>query len=186
MKHTNDSRPPIADPSEAELLPEPLLWANGGHASDVVLTALADGQTNIVPAPVRLHVEQCSTCTTHLGHAALLSLHAGAELAAKNEHELVPERRPLPRLAIALGLAVALLGLLPTLLDPGRDLGTIRSFVTRDVPLFVRGLRTLVHRLGEPGSSAGLVLTYATAALLVAMAIAVVRILPNARKETPR
>ena len=37
MKHTTDSRP-----SEAELLPDDLLWAEAGHASDVVLTALAD------------------------------------------------------------------------------------------------------------------------------------------------
>ena len=181
MKGTNDSRSEMT-----ELLPDDLLWADGGHASDVVLTALADGQASIVPAPVRLHVERCTVCTTHLGHAALLSLHAGAELAARAEHDRAPARRPLPRLAIVLGLAVAALGLLPTVLDPASDVSTIRSFVTRDMPLFVQGLRTLAHRLGEPGSAAGLFLTYAAAVLLVAMAVAVVRILPNARKETPR
>ena len=170
----------------AELLPEELLWAEGGHASDVVLTAVADGQANIVPTAVRTHIERCSVCTSHLGHAALLSLHAGAELAAKAEHERLTARRPLPRLAIALGLAVAAIGLLPSVLDPERDVSTLRSFVTRDMPLFVQGLRTLAHRLGEPGSTAGLFLTYAAAVLLVAMAIAVVRILPNARKETSR
>ena len=182
MKHTNDSRP-----SEAELLPDELLWAEGGHASDVVLTALADGQAAIVPAAVQMHIERCTVCTTHLGHAALLSLHAGSELAATAEHERATARQPLPRLAIALGLAVAALGLLPTVLDPGVEAGALHTFVTRDVPLFVGGLRTLAHRLGEPGSAAGLVVTYAAAVLLVGMGIAVVRVLPNnARKETPR
>jgi len=186
MKDTNDSRPPHASASEVELLPDELLWADGGHASDVVLTALADGQRNIVPTAVWMHVEHCSVCTTHLGHAALLSLHAGAELAAKSEVERATVPRPLPRLPIALGLAVALLGLLPTLLDHDGGLSTVRSFVTRDMPLFVRGLQTLAHRLSEPGSSAGLFLTYAAAVLLVAMAVAVIRILPNTRKDTPR
>lgn len=181
MNGTNESRP-----ETAELLPDELLWADGGHASDVVLTALADGQTDIVPATVRAHVEHCSVCTTHLGHAALLSLHAGAELAAKAEHEHATARRPLPRLAIVLGLAVAAIGLLPSILDPQGDVTAVQSFVTRDVPLFLRGLRTLAVRLGEPGSAAGIFVTYGAAVLLVAMAVAVVRFLPNARKETPR
>ena len=134
-----------------------------------------------------MHIERCTVCTTHLGHAALLSLHAGAELGTTAEHERATARRPLPRLAIALGLAVAALGLAPSMLDPGAEAGTLRSFVTRDVPLFVGGLRTLAHRLGEPGSTAGLFVTYAAAVLLVGMGVAVARVLPNnARKEIPR
>ncbi len=181
MNGTNDSRP-----TATELLPDELLWADGGHASDVVLTAIADGQTSIVPAAVRLHIERCAVCTTHLGHAALLSLHVGVELAAKAEHERAPARRPLPVLAIVLGLGVAAMGLLPSVLDPHGGVASIRTFVTRDVPLLLGGLRTLARRLDEPGSSAGLFITYAAALFLVAMAVAVVRFLPNARKETPR
>jgi hypothetical protein len=170
--------------SDSELLPEDLLWADGGHASDVVLTALADGQQGIVPNGVRLHVERCPVCTSHLGHAALLSLHSERELAARAEHDLVLAKPPLPRLAIALGLAVAVLGLVPSILDSDGEGATIRTFVVHDVPLFMRGLGTLAHRLDEPGSPAGLFLTYVAAALLVCMGIAAVRLLP--KKETPR
>jgi len=173
-------------PEPSELLPDELLWAEGGHASDVVLTALADGQRDIVPPPVRAHVERCTVCMTHLGHAALLSLHAGAELEARAAHDRAPARRPLPRLAIALGLAVAALGLVPSLLDAGGEVSALQSFATRDVPLFLKGLGTLARRLDEPGSSAGLFLTYAAAAFLVAAGVAIVRIFPKAQKETPR
>jgi len=183
MKSTNQGGP------APELLPDELLWADGGHASDVVLTALADGQREIVPTAVRAHVECCSTCMTHLGHAALLSLHADRELATRAEHDRAlargEARRPLPRLAIGLGLAVAVLGLLPSLLDDG-DASAARTFATRDVPLFVRGLGTLARRLDEPGSSAGLFVTYGAALVLVAMGVAVVRLLPKAQKETSR
>ncbi len=169
-----------------DLLPEELLWAAGGHASDVVLTAIADGQQAIVPPVVLEHVASCTTCTTHLGHAALLTLHTGAELAAAREHSRLTERRPLPKLAIALGLAVAAIGLFPSILDGAGDMASARTFFTREVPVFLRALGTLARRVQEPGSSTGLLVTYAAAAMLVVMGIALVRILPKAQKETPR
>ena len=57
-----------------EHLPDELLWSDGGHASDIVLTAIADGQLEIVPPNARAHVETCTKCMQHLGNAALLSL----------------------------------------------------------------------------------------------------------------
>lgn len=171
--------------SASDLLPDELSWAAGGHASDVALTAIADGQRAIVSPAVLAHVEACTVCTTHLGHAALLSLHAGAELAAARQHAHLVERRPLPRLAIALGLAVAAIGLSPSLLDGG-DVSALRAFVTRDVPAFVHAAGTLARRVDEPGSAAGLALTYATAAMLVLMGFAVVRLLPKNQKETSK
>jgi len=150
-----------------ELLPEELLWAEGGHASDVVLTCLADGQHGIVPPAARAHVERCEACMAHLGHAALLSLHTDREL-----HE-IQKPAPLPRVAIALGLAAAFLGLVPSLLNDGI------ARTAAAAPVFVRGLSTLVHKL-EPG----IFLTYGAAFLLFAMGFAAVRFLP--KKETSR
>lgn len=162
-----------------EHLPDELLWADGGHASDVVLTAIADGQLEIVPPTARAHVESCAACMQHLGNAALLSLHAGRELAARAQYDasLAGKRLPLPRLAIALGLAVALIGLLP-------ELGPLRAFLTTDAPLFVRGAGAVGLRLAEGNGAAGLFLTYGTSVLLVAMGFVLVRLLPE--KETPR
>jgi hypothetical protein len=162
-----------------EHLPDELLWADGGHASDIVLTAIADGQLEIIPANARAHVESCTACMQHLGNAALLSLHAGRQLAARAEYDasLAHKRMPLPRLAIALGLAVALVGLLP-------ELGSLRAFITTDAPLFARGAGNVGRSLVEGSASTGLVLTYGTSALLVAMGFVLVRLLP--KKETPR
>jgi len=162
-----------------ELLPDDVLWADGGHASDVVLTAIADGQNAIVPTTVRAHIEQCTSCMQHLGNAALLSLHTGRELAAPAEYQkqLATARRPLPRLAIALGLAVAAIGLLP-------EVSSLKHFLVDDVPLLARGATTVGGGLVDQPGSAGLILTYGTSVLLVAMGFVLVRLLP--KKETPR
>jgi hypothetical protein len=170
------------DRAASELLPDELLWAEGGHASDVVLTALADGQLEIVPASARAHVEGCMPCTAHLGNAALLSLHATREISALAQHEAAAQRAPLPRLAIGLGLLVAALGLVPSLVDASPDALDLRTLVTHDAPVLLVALQTLGRRAFEPGSTASLAVTYGVAALLLAMAFTVVRLLP--KKET--
>jgi hypothetical protein len=163
-------------------LPDDLLWADGGHASDVVLTALADGQIDIVPAKARAHVESCAKCTMHLGNAALLSLHTHREIGFVKEAAAIAARRPLPVLAIVLGVVVAIAGMIPSF---ATDAAAARTFATHDLPVVVRGLQTLGQRLMEPGSESALVVTYVTAAALVVMALAVVRLLPK-KKEVSR
>jgi hypothetical protein len=170
--------------TKEEFLPDDLLWAAGGHASDVVLTAMADGQVDIVPPVVLAHVDGCRACTTHLGNAALLSLHTGREIAMVAREADAAARAPMPRLAIFLGLAFAVLGLVPTLLDAPAELGGAKTFAMHDVPMFVNGIGTLGRRLLEPGSPIGIALTYGAAVLLVIMAFAVVRLLP--KKEVSR
>ncbi len=177
MNHHDPGRPnaPASGARDPELLPEELLWAAGDHASDIVLTALADGQQAIVPMPVRLHIERCTACMAHLGNTALLSLHVDRQLAVRAEHDRVTARRPLPRRAIGIGLVVAFAGLVPSILDGE---ATARA-LTDNVPLFLRGLGTLVRRLDAPGSPAGLIVTYAAGAMLVVMGLALVRVLPK-------
>ncbi|MFO0741482.1 MAG: hypothetical protein U0270_36635 [Labilithrix sp.] len=156
-----------------EQLPATLLWAEGGHASDVVLAALADGQHAIVPADVRAHVEQCATCSAQLGHAALLSLEAHRALAA-------PARvRRIPRAAIALGLAAAVLGLVPSWLFGGS--GAVAA-PARQLSSATRGLATLSARLdGSSSSTLGLIATYVAAACLVFAGLALARL--SSKKE---
>lgn len=156
------------------LLPDELLWAEGGHATDIVLTALADGQNDIVPARVRAHVEGCATCGAHLGHAALLSLHTGEQLGAVKKS--APERLPVPRVAIALGLLLALVGLLPSILS-----GDAASFATREAPMVAKAISLVLRRLPDEAS---LVLWYGGSLLLVSMGFALVRLLP--KKEVSR
>jgi len=172
------------DEPTKDVLPDELLWAAGGHASDVVLTAMADGQVDIIPALVLAHVDGCRSCTTHLGNAALLSLHTGREMALVDRESEAPVRAKVPRLAILLGLAFAALGLVPSLLDAPYEVGGATSFATHDMPMLANGLGTLGRRLLEPGSPIGIGLTYGAAALLVLMALALVRLLP--KKEVSR
>lgn len=181
----------MTKPTKEDLLPDDLVWAAGGHASDVVLTAVADGQIDIVPPIVLAHVDGCRACTTHLGNAALLSLHTGREIAvvARVAHaaavsNAAATRAPLPRLAIALGLVVAVLGLVPSWLDGRSAIGSAKRFALHDAPLLANGIGTLGRRLLEPGSSIGLAVTYGAAALLVVMALSLVRLLP--KKEGSR
>ncbi len=175
--------------TKEDFLPEELVWAAGGHASDIVLTAMADGQVDIVPPIVLAHVDKCRSCTTHLGNAALLSLHAGREMAllprsAETAAETATAaRQPLPRLAIFLGLTFAALGLVPRVLDASSSEPGAASFATK-LPMFVSGLGTLGRRLLEPGSPVGTALTYGSTALLVIMALALLRLLP--KKEVSR
>ena len=169
----------MTNQTENPMLPEELLWAEGGHASDVVLTALADGQAAILPPPVIAHVHACAACTKHLGGAVLLSLHAGTELALAARAPLV--RAPSPRLPIALGLALAVLGLVPRLLDASgpSSLAAVKAFAAHDVPLLVTAAGTIGRKLVEPGSALGLALTYGALTLVVGMAVALVRLLPQ-------
>lgn len=173
----------MKDRKKEPFLPDELLWAAGGHASDVVLTAMADGQVEIVPAAVLAHVDGCRSCTTHLGNAALLSLHTGREIAMVAREEDASARAPMPRLFIALGLAFAVLGLAPSFVDAPSELGGAKAFA-HHVPMFVNGLGTLGRRLLDPGSPIGLALTYGAAVMLVIMAFGLVRLLP--KKEVSR
>lgn len=62
-----------------------LLWDAEGHASEWVLSALADGEDSLVPEAVSLHVDTCEACTERLGAMALLSLTLGDDLRAISE-----------------------------------------------------------------------------------------------------
>ena len=150
---------------DQELLPNELLWADDGHASDVVLTALADGQRAIVPPDAAMaHVERCAACMMHLGNSALLSL--------ETRRLLVPARRPVPRAAVLLGLVTAALGLVPWLVaapNPARSVST-----------FTREIAALTTHLGPVRSSTlGVVATYVAAIGLVFIGLLFARLSPK-------
>lgn len=169
----------MKEPREASFLPAELLWAEGDHASDVVLTALADGEHAIVPPALRAHVERCPVCSAHLGHAALLSLETQRSLDERlAAPTTAPARRPFPRLAVALGLVLAVLGLVPgwtgTEEAPARVLSRL-----------ARAVASLAVRLdASGGSAAGLILMYVVAGCLVLAGLALARLSP--KKEVSR
>ncbi len=83
--------------SSSSVLPDDLAFDESGHASDVALSALADGQVAILGAKLHAHVDGCAVCTARLGEEALLSAHVGDALFAWGR-----ERPQAPALAAAL------------------------------------------------------------------------------------
>lgn len=68
---------------------EPLLslaetMGDDGHANEVAITCIADGEAAILRAEVIAHVDACDACTTRVGSAALLSIQAGERLISVN------------------------------------------------------------------------------------------------------
>ncbi len=153
-------------------LPDDLLWAEGGHASDVVLTAIADGEFDIVPANAREHVDHCVTCTKQVGHLALLSLQTGQIFVAFSPKESMH----LPVGLLLTGSVFAMLGMLPTLLDrPIHSLGEASSTWTSLRSASISIFKALSHATLAPGLSVSL----ACSALLLLVSVTFTRTLRN-------
>ena len=96
------------------------LWREDGHLSDVVLTALADGEDSLVPREVHSHVATCEACSTRLGEFALQSLEVGQllrERAAVAPAVSRTRAHRLPVLALVAAFVLASLGSIPRLLE---------------------------------------------------------------------
>jgi hypothetical protein len=76
-------------------LTDEVAWQDDGHVTDMVVTALADGQREIVPLAAYAHVHRCATCSDRLGQAALF--------ASMVDEALIPEACPadLPEVSLA-------------------------------------------------------------------------------------
>jgi len=161
----------------AEMLPEDLLYAEDGHASDVVLTCLADGEKAIVPPALVAHVLACPTCHGHLGNAALLSLRAGEEvsahLAAKKAHDA--KLAPSPYVALAAGLLIALFGALPRLARLPYDAASLGKGLVEGGPAFLRAAGQGAVSLGHAAEQSRVSLSVAASLLLLTLAAAIAR-----------
>ncbi len=114
-----------------EVLDEESLWTDDGHASELVLSALGDGQDTLVPTRVSEHVDSCARCTERLSEIAMLAFSLDErllELGAESETEATwpvagatpaMPSRPFPLRPFALSLLVATVGLMPRLLGEG-------------------------------------------------------------------
>jgi Na+/glutamate symporter len=165
------------DMSSAEKLPKELLWSEDGHLSDVVLTAMADAQHEIVPDEATVHAEACALCAKRVGGAALLSLRAGELLA--EVAPAVPARAPVPVYAVVGAIVLAALGALPGLVSMPTE-------ITQDIASFSQKLHLVVANAallaraatGETGPLY-LSLTFGSALLLLLVAFGVMKLAPR-------
>jgi hypothetical protein len=176
---------PLRGPST--VLPDDVAFEGDGHASEIALAALADGEVSILGPAVAAHVDGCDSCTARLGEAALVSASVGdalrlraAEITYAADIVRVPARprplpprreRQLPLLAMAAALIVALVASGPSFVDPT---GAPRWYAWVKVPLSVAGrLARLVWRGAWHPSSTTATLQWVASAVFLVVAIVI-------------
>jgi hypothetical protein len=171
-----------------EMLPDELLW-EGGHASELALTALADGEAAILPANVTGHIDACAECMHRVGDAALFSAALGSAIGAMNplvrvQPVAVPVKRraPLPLPAIAAAIVVALIGAAPTLVHLPNRFAELCLAVLHALPTLSRSSAQLLRSGLGP---TWMMMTFASAVLLLMMSVGITRILPRPAEMRP-
>lgn len=163
-------------------LPRELVW-EGAHVSDLALTAIADGQQEIVQPDAAAHAVACNFCAGRMARAALLSAAVGGAVVALTPSRPVSRERalarpaPAPGKALVLGVAVAALAAIPSLPQFTSNLLELlacgKILTSHGIPVLVRGGVALAT-----SESAGRALSIATAVssvLLVMMGWAIAR-----------
>jgi hypothetical protein len=161
-------------------LPREIQW-DGAHVSELALTAIADGQDDIVDRDAVAHADACEWCAGRMGRAALLSAAVGhAVEQVKPSLASVRPRGASPARAwraLAMGVAVALLAALPSLPHFATTVVELlaygRALSVHGVPVLVRGGLSLVK--SETASTALSAATMVSAVLLVMMGWAIAR-----------
>jgi len=179
-----------------EKLPLELVWGDKGsaeenHLSEIVRTAIADGQMSIVPEVALSHLQSCEPCTCAIGDAAMLSARVGThwnEIANEIANELAPEIATatskeaavvaagavqeirLPWLAIAAALLVAGLAALPSVVGAQTWFDQSYRVFARSIPHLIHGA---VKALQGGGAGASLAVSYASALLLLVVGVTV-------------
>lgn len=168
--------------SDPMRLPDDVLWQGDGHLSSTALSVVADGETSLLSPDALAHLEACADCTTRLGEGALLSVSTGKALAAVAREAVdlaaaprvtpissrPPARRPMPLLAMAAALLVALAAALyPGAASPGLGADQLAHSATRGLPIAAKAAVSL-GRAAEPWLLQGWLPWAATALMLVA------------------
>jgi hypothetical protein len=164
-----------------ETLDAALTW-EGDHLSEVALTVLADGQDALLSVDALSHAGSCEACAMKLGALAELSMGLGEAMHdLPKDAFLVPEPvsaravAPAPRWAISVALVLAVVGVLPRMVDlPAHAIG-LSSLLMRDVPVVLRGAMHLARSTSADVQRTALFVTLASAFVLIATALVVGR-----------
>ncbi len=162
-------------------LPKELLWENS-HASDLVMSAMADGEESILSQDIVAHVHSCDACMMRLGATALET--RGVTNAVQSVKPwlpatvLVPSKKratvqPIPLNAIFAALGLTAVGAMPTLLALPHRLAELALTVQHAVPAMSHG----GVQVFEQGI--GVMAMGVCAVLLLGAGVAVTRLLPR-------
>jgi hypothetical protein len=151
-----------------------------GHLNDAALTALTDGQDEILPQTALDHGSACDACAERMGELALLSVQVHQALAASPELVLQPQpvRASFPVGAMLAALVIAVIGAVPTLLSVPAWLAELPAAIVRNAPITLRATSALVRAVSAEASFVTAAwLTAAT--VLVALGLLVARLAPR-------
>ncbi|MEO7113556.1 MAG: hypothetical protein ABI183_24165 [Polyangiaceae bacterium] len=166
-----------------DMLPDDLVWSEGGHLSDIAIAALGDGQDAIVPEKARDHALTCDSCAAQMGHAAMLSSELGAVMRAPIPGPaLLPEgeRAPVPWLAIIAALLVAAVGSLSSFIENPIALTESPNAFVRESSLAFHAGSALFHGIAN---GLGPLLSFGCAAILFGAGAVVARSMPRTWAE---
>lgn len=152
-----------------------------GHLSDLALTALADGQDDVMSPKALEHASSCDGCAERLGELALVAVSVADALALPGvlpRAEPARAPRPMPVAAMAAAFVLAILGAVPSLLHAPAWLAELPATVLKSAPITLRAASTLLR-----AASAEATLVTATwlaaATVLVAIGLVIARMAPR-------
>jgi hypothetical protein len=156
-----------------------LIWEPDGCLTDTAVTALVDGELEIVPGAAE-HAAGCEHCTAMIGSAALLSLEIASALelvASPLPAASLARRKPFPVAALALAVSVAFLALSPSLGKFAVHVESVPLSLSKVLPVLaqlIARLGTSVHWLGQQ-----YLVHFAAAAVLCACGALIARLAPH-------
>ncbi len=167
-------------------LPKQVLWdvtSDAAHASDLALSALADGEESLLSQDVIEHASSCDACALRLG-ALALETHGvtnavesvkpwlPAELLAPSKKRATASQ-PIPLGAIFAALGLTAVGATPSVLALPHHLAELLLTLQHAAPAMSHGGIQVIQQ------GVGVAVMGACALLLVAAGVAVTRLLPR-------
>ena len=143
-----------------------------GHASELALSCLADGQLDVVDADVRAHVDGCADCTLRMGELALESHAVGAAMAVMRA-QAAPVRHRFPFAMTLVAAVLAVVCAIPGLVEGLPRLLPWIFAAPRLLPLLTASLVAVAHDFGA--SPLGRATSVASAAMLCLIGFALAR-----------
>ena len=181
-----------AHSSNMNALPNELLWEND-HASDLSLSAFADGEESLLSKDMVLHLHTCTACAMRLGDTALVtrgvthavqsvkpwlpaSMNGRANGRVSGTRKRAPSQESVPWMAIFAALGLTAVGAAPTLMALPHRIAALALSLVHAAPVMSHsGVQVFQQGLGAEWTQAMGV----CAALLIVAGVAVTRLLPR-------
>jgi len=162
----------VSKPSE--ILPESLVWLDDGHASDLALSTMVDGQDELLEASVVAHVTACEACAERFAVVASEGFDAEDAIQYAAHVSEVRERGTLP--AVVLGFSALFAAAVWRFASNAGDV----AYTVRTAPKWMPAMHKHAHgafdfALAWYQTRSGLAASFVAASVLVAAGVLIAR-----------